>query len=199
MKAKKNAENDSVYMENLRIGRQIRDLRKAKGITLTTMAERIGRSTGYISQVERGVSALPIPVLQSISDVLGVNVSWFFHTDNQVSMDELNHVVRKDARRSLNFANGIREELLSPRMSGQLQLVLTTLSPQAGDTERRERKSEEAGFVQSGVIELGIGDKVFRLQEGDSFSLNDDQEHWIRNPSEDTDAVLIWVLSGGHY
>lgn len=81
--------------ENLRIGRQIRDLRKAKGITLATLAEKINRSVGYISQVERGVSSLPIAVLQSISDVLGVKVSWFFHTDNEAPLEELNHIVRK--------------------------------------------------------------------------------------------------------
>ncbi len=46
-----------------RIGLQIRDLRKAKGITLSAIAEKISRSVGYVSQVERGVSSLTISVL----------------------------------------------------------------------------------------------------------------------------------------
>lgn len=200
MKQSKATSSTSVDAENLRIGRQIRDLRKAKGITLTTMAEKIGRSTGYVSQVERGVSALPIPVLQAISELLGVNISWFFHTDSKVCEDELNYVVRSGSRRSLNFAGtGIREELLSPRLSGQLQMILTTFAPGAGSTESRQRKGEEAGLVQSGTLELGIGDKVFQLQAGDSFSLNDDQPHWVRNPSDEEEAVVVWTLAGAGY
>ncbi|MCO4758375.1 MAG: helix-turn-helix transcriptional regulator [Oceanospirillaceae bacterium] len=193
-------EKDTAEAENLRIGRQIRDLRKAKKITLTTMAEKIDRSVGYVSQVERGVSALPIPVLQKICEVLSVQISWFFHTDNEAPVDELNYIVRGDARRSLNFSGtGIREELLSPRLSDQLQMILTTFAPEAGSTESRERKGEEGGFVQSGMLELGVGDKRYLLQAGDSFSLTGNEAHWVRNPSANEDAVVIWTIVGGGY
>ncbi|WP_028471023.1 helix-turn-helix domain-containing protein [Neptunomonas japonica] len=191
---------DTAESENLRIGSQIRDLRKAKGITLIAMAEKIKRSVGYVSQVERGVSSLPIPVLQAISEVLGVQISWFFHTDQHPPLDERNHIVRHDARRSLNFSGtGIREELLSPRLSGQLQMILTSFSPGAGSRESRERKGEEAGFIQSGSLELGIGNKVFQLKAGDSFSLTGDEPHWVLNSSSDEDAVVIWTLAGASY
>lgn len=186
--------------ENLRIGRQIRDLRKSQGITLVTMAERIQRSVGYVSQVERGVSSLPIPILQAISDVLGVQMSWFFHTDASVTVEEQCHIVRKGARRSLNFAGtGIREELLSPRLSGQLQMIMTTLSPGVEQRESRQRKSEEAGYIQSGQLLLGLGDQAFLLSAGDSFSLTDDQPHWLKNPSDVEEVVVLWVLSGAGY
>ncbi|MGB0466166.1 MAG: helix-turn-helix domain-containing protein [Pontibacterium sp.] len=186
--------------ESLRIGRQIRDLRKAKGVTLTTLAEKIGRSVGYVSQVERGVSSLPIPTLQAISEVLGVQISWFFHTDNEAPADELNYVVRSNARRSLNFSGtGIREELLSPRLSGQLQMVLTTFAPGAGSQEFRERKGEEGGLVQAGTLELNIGDKQFLLKAGDSFTLTGDEPHRVRNPSAEAEAVVFWSIAGGGY
>ena len=51
----------------LRLGQQIRDLRKARQMTLAELAERVNRSVGYLSQVERGASSLPIGVLQAIS------------------------------------------------------------------------------------------------------------------------------------
>jgi transcriptional regulator with XRE-family HTH domain len=190
----------AVEQENLRIGRQIRDLRKAKEITLAIMAEKIERSVGYVSQVERGQSSLPIPILQSICDVLGVNISWFFHTDNKVPLEELNYIVRADNRRSLNFAGtGIREELLSPCLSGHLQMILTTFSPGAGSRESRERKGEEVGYIQSGALELGVGDKVFHLKAGDSFSLTGDDPHWVLNPSKRDALVIVWTLAGGSY
>jgi len=191
---------NSVESENLRIGRQIRDLRKAKGITISAMAETIGKSVGYVSQVERGVSALPIPVLQRICDLLGVQISWFFHSDSQTPMEELSFVVRKAHRRSLNFAGtGIREELLSPRMSGQLQMILTTFAPGAGNPEPRMRKGEEGGYVQSGSLELVIGEQQFLLSAGDSFSLHGDEPHLVRNPSEDEEAVVVWTMTPAGY
>jgi len=186
--------------ESLRIGRQIRDLRKAKGITLITLAQKIGRSVGYVSQVERGVSSLPIPILQAISEVFGVQISWFFHADTQAPADEVNHIVRRDARRSLNFSGtGIREELLTPRLSGQLKMVLTTFSPGAGNKELRQRKGEEAGMIQSGTLELAIGNKEFLLVAGDSFSLTEEDSHWVHNPSDSEETVVMWVLNGGSY
>ncbi|WP_417227150.1 helix-turn-helix domain-containing protein [Amphritea sp.] len=190
---------DSADRENLRIGRQIRDLRKAKGVTLVEMAERIQRSVGYISQVERGVSALPVPVLQSISEVLGVQISWFFHAENEAPIEELNHIVRRESRRSLNFAGtGIREELLSPRLSGQLKMILTSFAPGAQSGASRQLKGEEGGLIQSGRLELQIGDKVFMLNSGDSFTLTGEDTYRAYNPSETEDAIVIWAITGGY-
>ena len=191
--------NEAVNSENLRIGRQIRDIRKAKGVTLTEMAERIQRSVGYVSQVERGVSSLPIPILQSICDVLGVQISWFFHSDREAPPEELNHIVRKSARRSLSFSDGgVREELLSTRLSGQLQMLLTTFAPGASGSEARQLKGEEGGLVQSGMIELCINDQCFILQEGDSFTLEPDDQYRVRNPSDEEKAIVIWNITGGY-
>lgn len=185
----------------VRIGLQIRDLRKAKGITLSAIAEKIGKSVGYVSQVERGVSSLPISVLQSMSEVLGVQITWFFHTDNQQKADEVNCVVRHDSRRSLDFSDtGIREELLSPWLSGDLLMILTTFPPGVEtNKEPRIRKGEEAGIVQSGQLELTIGDKLFTLRKGDSFSIVGDELHFVKNPSLDEDAVVLWVMGSPGY
>lgn len=183
---------------NLRVGRQIRDLRKSKGMTLSYVAEHIGKSVGYISQVERGVSALPISVLQAISDLLEVQITWFFHSDTKQKLDELDYVVRKNARRHLEFSGtGISEELLSPRLSGDILMIQTTLKPNAqSDAEPRKRKGgEEAGYIQSGTLELTIGSKSFTLQQGDSFSITGDEPHFVHNPSNDKDVVIIWVLT----
>jgi transcriptional regulator with XRE-family HTH domain len=194
-----NKRKDSADSENLRIGRQIRDLRKAKAVTLVEMAERVQRSVGYISQVERGVSSLPIPVLQSISEVLGVQISWFFHAESEAPLDELNHIVRRESRRSLNFAGtGIREELLSPRLSGQLKMILTTFAPGAESNESRQLKGEEGGLLQSGSLELQIGDKVFMLNSGDSFVLSGEEIYRAYNPSDTENAVVIWTVTGGY-
>ena len=170
-----------MIQENSRIGLQIRDLRKSKGITLAQMAKRIGKSVGYVSQVERGVSSLPIPVLQSISDVLDVQITWFFHADCPAQLDEMDFIVRKDTRRRLEYSGtGISEELLSARLSGKLLMILTTVGPGVhSDETPRKRKGEEAGYLLSGQLDLTIGEKAFHLTAGDSFSIYGEEPHFF--------------------
>ena len=197
-----NTESNNPEQANIRLGQQIRDLRKSKGMTISYLAEQIGKSVGYLSQVERGVSTLPIPVLQAISDLLGVQITWFFHAEQPQNIDEIEHIVRHDTRRHLEFSGtGISEELLSPRLSGDILMLQTTIQPQAkSGPEARERKGgEEAGVVISGTLELTIGEKQFTLKKADSFSISGDEPHFVYNPSKTEDVVIVWVLTPQKY
>ena len=60
------------------IGREVRSLRKARGLTLSEVAEASGLSIGYLSLVERDKATPSINALHAISRSLGVTVSWFF-------------------------------------------------------------------------------------------------------------------------
>lgn len=186
--------------EDRRIGRQLRDLRKSRQLTLNQLAGQVGKSVGYLSQVERGVSSLPIGVLQTLSDALDVRVSWFFQPGGSDSAAEQETIVRADQRRAMNLGTiGAREELLSPRLSGQLILIMTRLQPGgSGGETPRERRGEEAGYVESGQLELTLGEQVFLLNPGDSFSLTGEEPHWIRNPGE-TETRIVWVMTGVEY
>ena len=186
--------------DDLRIGQQIRDLRKSKKMTLSTLAAKINKSVGYLSQVERGVSSLPIGVLQTISDALGVRVSWFFQPGDDLPSKERDYIVRADRRRAMAFSGiGAREELLSPRLSGQLILIMTRLVPGgSGGEVPRQRKGEEAGYVEAGQMELTIGEQTFLLEAGDSFSITGDEPHLIHNPG-DTETRVVWVMAGVDY
>ncbi len=187
---------------NLRLGQQIRDLRKSKGMTISYLAHKINKSVGYLSQVERGVSSLPIPVLQAISDTLDVQITWFFHTDTPQKEDEIAYIVRHDTRRHLEFSGtGVSEELLSPRLSGEIMMLQTTLEPgTVNDPEPRKRKGgEDAGVVLSGTLELTIDNKKFTLKKGDSFSIYGDKQHFYKNPSKKKKTVIIWVITSQKY
>ena len=63
---------------NRHLGHQVRDLRRAKGVTIPQLAARIDRSVGWLSQIERGLSEVSISALHQIAAALEVQVSWFF-------------------------------------------------------------------------------------------------------------------------
>ena len=56
----------------------IQDLRKHKKYTLKELADKIGRSVGFLSQVERGLSRPTVADLTAISETLGVPTTYFY-------------------------------------------------------------------------------------------------------------------------
>ncbi|MEP3248240.1 MAG: helix-turn-helix domain-containing protein [Sneathiella sp.] len=193
-------DRNSPPLDELAIGHQIRDLRRAKRLTLTELAETIGKSVGYISQIERGKSAVTIPVLQEIASALGVQAGWFFSGQANAPREERDFIVRKENRKTLQLSNvGLTEELLSPNLSGSLEFLLTTYTPGASTGDGpRTRKGEEAGLVLRGQLELTIQGRKFTLKEGDSFSLPAEGQHHCFNPG-DEDLVIAWVITPPTY
>ena len=175
------------------LGNDVRGLRKSRGLTLNELALRIGRSVGFISQVERGLSSPSIDDLRSISAALDVPTSWFFANESQ-NEDELGYIVRADSRRILGTAeSGIVEELLSPDLGGSFELFRSVFQPGAEMMDSILRPTEEAGYVVSGSLQFCIDEKWFDLNSGDSFRFENKPYRW-KNPGNEP-AVVIWVVS----
>jgi transcriptional regulator with XRE-family HTH domain len=180
----------------LPVGEMIRDLRTARGVTIAELAENIGRSVGYISQVERDQSGITIATLQQVADALSVGINWFFQGQANAPADERDVIVRKGNRRILDLsAKGVVQELLSPTLTGQIELMITTFQP-VSRTGRggRMRKSEEAGVLLTGTLDLHVDGKCFRLTAGDSYSLRHKGRHRFENRGE-VPAVLVCVVT----
>jgi transcriptional regulator with XRE-family HTH domain len=180
------------------VGEQIRELRVIKRLTLQQLAEMVGVSVGYLSQIERNRSKLPIGTLRKICDVLGVHMSWFFPSTPAGPPEERALIVRARNRRSMSFTGlGINEQLLSPNLSGPLELLLSTIEPGA-DSGEYAHEGSEAGVVIYGSMELWINGQYFLLEEGDSFSFKSTEPHRCRNPGE-VPAKIVWVITPPHY
>ncbi len=187
--------------ESVTVGVQIRDLRKAKRMSVTTLAEKIGKSVGYVSQIERGISAISIPILNKISAALEVSNSWFFHGEDDADPTEKSHVVRADNRRRLSFTgSGMAEELMSPDLSGDVELIMGTFEPGAATGEEKiiRETVEVSGHVIKGAIVVEIDDKSYALGIGDSFRINPGDPHRTYNNGKET-AEVLWILSPPHY
>lgn len=185
---------------NRQLGHQIRDLRRAKGVTIPQLAARIDRSVGWLSQIERGMSEVSIAALHQIADALEVQVSWFFGHGAPPPADELGLVLRKRNRRTLDFhGSGVHEEILSPTLSGQLLLVETTFAPGASTGDRdRERRGEESGLVLQGTLELHVEGRKLLLAAGDSFAFTRKGPHRCHNPGQEP-CVVLWVITPPSY
>jgi transcriptional regulator with XRE-family HTH domain len=182
------------------LGSQIRDLRAARRMNLAALAQAIGKSIGYVSQIERGRSEISISTLKAISEALGVQISWFFQGYDPSVPAEHGHVVRREHRRRLDFpGTGIEEELLSPTLTGEAELILSTFAPGArsGD-EQVSRMAEQSGYVIEGELELYLGARRFSLRAGDSFRIGRGEPFSARNPGTST-SISLWVIAPPRY
>jgi len=182
------------------LGSQIRDLREARRMTLAQLAKAIGKSIGYLSQIERDRSEVSISALKSIADALDVQIGWFFQGYDPRVPDEHGTVVRREHRRRLNFpGTGIEEDLLSPSLTGEAELILSTFAPGArsGD-EQVSRMAEQSGYVIEGQLDLHIGHRRFSLRAGDSFRIDRGESFSAENPGPET-SVSLWVIAPPRY
>ena len=66
------------------IGSKIRELRILNGLTQEELADRTELTKGFISQLERGLTAPSVSTLQDIVEGLGTNLSDFFPSNQRL-------------------------------------------------------------------------------------------------------------------
>jgi transcriptional regulator with XRE-family HTH domain len=175
------------------VGADLRALRKARGLTLTGLALEVGRSVGWLSQVERDLAEPTISDLRRLANALDQPLSLFFGPMSAPE-DERGYVVRWNSRRVLgSAAEGLTEQLLSPDLSGSFEIVRSVFDPGAERTEFVVRPTEEAGYLIAGELEMWIGERHFHLKPGDSFRFKGERHRW-RNPGDEP-AIAIWVIA----
>ncbi len=175
------------------LGADIRALRKSRGLTLTDVATRLDRSVGWLSQVERDLSEPSISDLRQIAECLGVPMSMLFaHTG--VTPDEQGYVVRAGSRRPMGSGEeGLIEELLSPDLTDDFEMVHSTFEPHSRMQTPANRPTQEVGYMISGRLDLTIGGHEFTVGPGDSFRIKREPYQWA-NPYDEP-AVAIWVIA----
>lgn len=174
------------------LGDNLRSLRKARGLTLEALADEIGCSVGWLSQVERGKSHPSDATVEALGQALGANISLLFGAEPGPEI-ERGFVVRAGARRAVKAREGLVEELLSPDLTDDFEVVRSVFAPGARLGRPAARATQEVGYLVSGRLILTIAGRRFELEPGDSFRIRGDAFEWD-NP-HDEPAIAIWVIA----
>ncbi|MDH0300938.1 MULTISPECIES: XRE family transcriptional regulator [unclassified Pseudomonas] len=175
------------------LARLVRDLRKHRGLTLDELAGRVKRSLGFLSQVERGLSRPTVADLTAISEALQVPTTYFYQA---VPPREIDWVTRPGERRTLYYAGGVTDVLVSPTLNGRFAMLESHLTPGASSGEGHlDDSSEQGGFVLEGELTLWREDHetAVTLFANDSFQLPPHSQFRYANLTERTTRVL-WVF-----
>ena len=174
------------------LGADLRALRKARNLTLVAMTDALGKSVGWLSQVERDLSEPSIDDLRALARMLDVSVSSLFRV--VAAVGEEGFVVRKAARRPIGSRDaGLVEELLSPDLTDDFEVVHATFEAGAVMMDAICRPTQELGYIASGQLDLWIEDSSFHLTPGDSFRIRGQHYRWA-NPHNEP-CTVIWVIA----
>jgi transcriptional regulator with XRE-family HTH domain len=175
------------------VGDDIRALRKTRGMTIAALCDALGRSVGWLSQVERGQTEPAIADLKKIARLFGIPVSFFFR--NEAAPDrERGRIVRASSRAVLGSnEDGLTEELLSPDLSGDFEMVRSVFAPGTKSEIFPPRAAQDGGYLVSGKLTLTIGGETYDLKAGDSFGFQNQSYAWENNGDEP--CVVVWVIS----
>lgn len=175
------------------LGADLRALRKSRGLTLQDMSEQLGRSVGWLSQVERDKSTPSISDLKHIAAVLDVSLSTLFRHE-AAPAEETGYIVRQAARRPIGSrVAGLVEELLSPDLTDDFEMLISTFEPGGQIAEPTQRDTQEVGYLISGKLNLEIAGRYFTVNPGDSFRVRGEPFRWM-NPYKEP-AVAVWVIA----
>lgn len=178
------------------LGEKMRNIRKSKKKTLSDVSKLTDLSISYISQIERDAIEPSLSSLRKIAEVLDTPLYMFMDDNNT---DDL--VIRKEDRVMMKFPKSeMFYEIVSPmpttEFTPSILFVEFELKPESEDAKDYiYHASEEIMVVTSGVDDICMGEKVVRLNPGDSTFIKANVPHKIINPSKDTIARGYGVIS----
>jgi len=192
MQVNKSSNHTSPVQSTGHIGSDIRALRRSRNWTLSDLADQLGRSVGWLSQVERDVTEPALDDIRNIARLFNLPVGFFFTAP--ANADEQHYIVRAGSGRVMNdMSKGLRESLLSPDLGGAFEIIHSVFAPGAKCPEPFVRQSEEAGYVIAGHFTIFIDGQRFDLDPGDSFRFSGETITWMNEGT--VDAVVVWVIA----
>ncbi|MDJ1158897.1 helix-turn-helix domain-containing protein [Chelatococcus sp. SYSU_G07232] len=169
---------------DIRLGRRLKAMRTAAGLTLDELAGRAGISRAMISRIERGESSPTAALLGRLCAGLGISLAAVF-ADDRRSGDPLSRAAAQPVWR--DPASGyLRRDVTPPGTGSPVEIVDVTFPPGADvrfDNPWTMRTIDQHVWVLDGELELTVGAAAHRLATGDCLHMRLDGPIRFRNTS----------------
>lgn len=178
-----------------RVGKNLRTLRRAAGLSVNRLAVLSAVSAGMISQIERDQANPSLKILERLRAALNVPLSALLEIAN-LDLMKVDSVVRRLADRPV-FKVGrapLIKELLSPAGADGLRFMTIRFPPRSSSDEVVMDPGQKAGLVLEGQIQLAIGSQRIDALAGDSFQFDSTLDHSVHNVT-DKDALVLWIIA----
>jgi DNA-binding transcriptional MerR regulator/quercetin dioxygenase-like cupin family protein len=168
------------------VGARFRKLRSERGESLATVAQAIGVSIGFLSNLERSHSGASIGIMRKLAQYYGLNILDLFSPS-----DSTGPLIRPADRKKLEGGPGVQMELLAFG-NFAMEPHLFRVLPGAGSGESYAHHGEEFLYIMTGRLNIALGAENFQLRAGDSFYFTSDTPHSWTNPGKG-ETTILWI------
>ncbi|MEN6435400.1 MAG: helix-turn-helix domain-containing protein [Anaerolineaceae bacterium] len=148
------------------IGKKLHERRKELGLSLRELGDITDLTASFLSQVENDATSPSISSLQRIATALKIPMFALLEGEQQTEV-----VIRHDNRKKLSFpGHKVEYELLTRDLAHQLGCFAIHLKPGSRQiAQPLYLPTEEVMVVIKGAMEIGLGERVYTLEPGDSI------------------------------
>jgi transcriptional regulator with XRE-family HTH domain len=166
----------------------LRAVRRERGLTIAQLAEAAGLTSGFISQLERGLSSVSISSLARICSALDIRFG------DVLDVESPGAVVQREEAGAWTVIGAHRDLLLSSLDEERFHVIESHIPPGAGAGEDLYTfpSDVELVYVLRGTLELRVDGGVFVVRAGDTVTYSPREPHTWRNPSSTEEAVVLW-------
>ncbi len=163
------------------IGREVREFRRSRKMTVADLAASTGLSVGMLSKIENGMTSPSLTTLQALSAALSVPVTSFFRR-----FEESREAVHVKAGEALEIERAGTRAGHQYNLLGHLGAIssgvmvepyLITLTEESDVFETFQHDGVELLYVLEGEVGYRHGDQSFHLRPGDSLFFDADAPH----------------------
>lgn len=179
------------------LGDRLRALRTARGLSLAQLASQCGCSQSFLSQLERDLTSVSIPMLETICGVLSVSLAQFFAAvedgESPPPSDPLTSVLRVQEQVAVNLSRGaIKYRFLTRGMPERGFDIVIGEIPSGYVYPPAVHSGEEFGYILEGRLRLWIESKEYDLEPGDSYHVASSSPHGYQALGE-APVRILWV------
>src|SRR4051812_42869777 len=195
------------------MGERLREARRARNLSLRTLAERLGVSPSLISQIETGRANPSVSTLYAIAAELDVSLDELLFNDRRPpvqapgtragmpptgTMAATPPVQRAGDRHSIRLASGVNWERLTTLSEPGIEFLRVTYEVGGASSPPdafQRHPGHEWGYVLSGRLQVRIGFDEYVLEPGDAISINSSIPHRLATLGEEP-VHAIWFVLG---
>ena len=180
----------SAEFELEQIGRNLKNLRKLRGLTISEVAKMTSISNGMVSLIERGVSAPSLGTLIALSNSLGVSLGDLVQVSQKSS--SISHVLADDFPK-FSIEQGRSRKIIFEDLSKGVTLSIDFIeTKETKDYAPASHPGFEVVYVLEGKLSVEIGDEVIKVEAGDRVAYASTTPQRANNLAKNGSTVL-WL------
>jgi transcriptional regulator with XRE-family HTH domain/quercetin dioxygenase-like cupin family protein len=198
------------------MGERLREARRARNLSLRTLAERLGVSPSLISQIETGRANPSVSTLYAIAAELDVSLDELLFNDRRPAepaepaapprtemlsggtMVPAPPVQRATDRHTIRLASGVNWDRLTTMSEPGVEFLHVTYEVGGASSPPdafQRHPGHEWGYVLSGRLQVRIGFEEYVLEPGDAISINSSIPHRLATLGDEP-VHAIWFVLG---